>query len=84
MGEEENQETKKSVKAIHIDPKLCKGCELCGLCVYYCPRNVFEKSKKQNEQGYYPPIPINTKGCRGCKVCELYCPELAIFVEEES
>ncbi|WXG40311.1 MAG: 4Fe-4S dicluster domain-containing protein [Candidatus Freyarchaeum deiterrae] len=81
MEEKENQEPKKRVKAIHIDPKLCKGCEL---CIKFCPQNVLEKSKTPNEQGYYTPIPVNIKRCKACRQCELYCPEMSIFVEEES
>ncbi len=81
MEKEKTQEPEKRVKAIHIDQKLCKGCEL---CIHFCPHNVLEKSKKPNEQGYYTPIPVNIKNCKACKSCEMLCPELAIFVEEES
>jgi NAD-dependent dihydropyrimidine dehydrogenase PreA subunit len=81
MEKNENQEQKKRVKAINIDPRLCKGCEL---CIHFCPQGVLEKSKEPNEQGYYPPVPANIKNCKACKLCELYCPDFAIFVEEEN
>ena len=78
--EKSDKKPRKRARAIHIDPKLCKGC---GLCIHFCPHGVLEKSRKQNEQGYYLPQPTHLEKCRACRFCELYCPELAIFVEAE-
>lgn len=62
---------------VTIDEDFCKGC---GICVDFCPEEVFEESSKINPRGYYQPKIKADKECKGCKFCELLCPELAIVI----
>ena len=64
--------------SIYIDYRICKGCQL---CIYFCPKSVFEINEKVNNKGFVVPEIVNEKNCIKCKLCELTCPELAIFVE---
>lgn len=64
--------------SIHIDGKICKGCQL---CIYYCPKNVFETGEEVNDKGFVIPKAVHQKNCIRCKLCEYNCPDLAIFVE---
>ncbi len=65
---------------IHIDRTVCKGCEL---CLYVCPKDVFEMSDERNEKGYNYSIAKRPEDCILCKNCEMNCPDLAIYVEED-
>ena len=66
---------------IVIDEEWCKGCYL---CVHFCPKKIFGKSKRRNGRGIYPaPVDRLSENCSSCKSCELICPELAITVEKE-
>jgi len=66
---------------IFIDGEVCKGC---GLCIYYCPRDVLALSDQINVRGYSVAEVVNYENCTHCKLCEISCPDLAIFVEKES
>ncbi|MEO2117892.1 MAG: ferredoxin family protein [Methanocaldococcus sp.] len=63
---------------IEINENFCKGCDI---CIVVCPRGVFEKSKKLNKKGVYPPIPVNAEKCTRCNLCILQCPDQAISIE---
>ncbi|AEF96925.1 4Fe-4S dicluster domain-containing protein [Methanotorris igneus] len=63
---------------ISINENFCKGCDI---CIEVCPKKVFEKSKKLNKKGIYPPIPVNEDKCVKCMLCVLQCPDQAISVE---
>lgn len=65
---------------IYIDAGVCKGC---GLCVYYCPRDVLRLSGKRNQHGYTIAEVYDASDCTGCKLCEISCPDLAIYVVDE-
>ncbi len=69
-----------SVKQIHIDQKICKGC---GLCIFYCPREVLKLSSESNAKGYNVVEVYQPENCVGCKLCEYSCPDFAITVENE-
>lgn len=62
---------------IFINKKLCKGC---GICIAFCPNKVFEKGKKMNVRGVYPPEPIHAEKCPNCGLCMLLCPDFAIAI----
>ncbi|HHX24528.1 MAG: 4Fe-4S dicluster domain-containing protein [Tepidanaerobacteraceae bacterium] len=53
-----------------------KACKRCGLCIAFCPRNVYK-----SEGG--KPIIVNLDACTNCKLCELRCPDYAIIVGGE-
>ena len=65
---------------ILIDEEWCKGCYL---CLHYCKKEIFGKSKKRNARGYSLPQILAPEKCTSCKSCELICPELAISVQKE-
>lgn len=64
--------------SVFIDGKICKGCQL---CIYYCPKDVFEVGEEVNDKGFVIPKVAHQENCIRCKICEVSCPDLAIFVE---
>lgn len=65
---------------IYIDKELCKGC---GLCIYFCPKEVFEMSDQRNKKGYVFSEAKHPERCILCRQCEINCPDLAIHVEND-
>ena len=51
-------------------------CKACGICIAFCPQQVFSK----NEQG--KPQVVRADACIGCGFCEIHCPDFAITVTE--
>ena len=64
--------------SVYIDGKICKGCRM---CIYFCPKNVFETGEEVNEKGFVISKVANPEKCIKCKLCEISCPDLAILVE---
>jgi 2-oxoglutarate ferredoxin oxidoreductase subunit delta len=64
---------------IHIDADVCKGC---GLCIYYCPKQVLRLSEHINVRGFKVAEVSHLDDCIACHLCEYGCPDLAIFVEK--
>jgi 2-oxoglutarate ferredoxin oxidoreductase subunit delta len=64
---------------IVIDEEWCKGCYL---CLHYCPKRIFVKSKRRNSRGYTLPQLTALEDCTTCKTCEFICPEFAITAEK--
>jgi len=65
---------KKKVQRIDINLKWCKRC---GICVEFCPKDVYEKASSGE------PQVVRIEDCTECRLCELYCPEYAVTVMEE-
>lgn len=65
---------------VFLIPNRCKGC---NLCIQFCPKDVLQESKMQNEKGYhFPEIAEGKEGaCVHCQFCMLVCPEFAIYTE---
>jgi len=61
----------------YFEKELCKGC---GLCVYYCPKDVLRMTPRRNKKGYNVVETANPQECIGCKMCEINCPDFAIYV----
>ena len=66
---------------IYLEERLCKGC---GLCIYYCPKDVLRMSDRRNEKGYNVAEVCNFEECNACKMCEINCPDFVIYVEKET
>ena len=64
---------------VTIDTLRCKGC---GICIAFCPKDVFSFSKKRNSFGTPTPEAARESQCIGCRLCEKVCPDSAIEVEE--
>lgn len=64
-------EVKKGV-SIQINRHWCKAC---GICIAFCPRQVYD----QNPDG--SPEAARPEDCIVCRQCEIRCPDLAIDVQ---
>jgi len=62
----------------------CKGTENCGICMYVCPKKLFNASETVNDEGYLLPEVKDESECTGCLNCMIYCPDFAIVVEKDS
>jgi len=75
---------------LRIDPKYCKGCEL---CIAKCPVGVYDPGRQPSAKGYVIPRIARPEKCldadRGpgekkhCEMCILICPDQAIGWEGE-
>ena len=59
---------KKTVSEIRIDPRRCKGCEI---CVAFCPAEVLALRDEK-------AVVINLSACTACELCVLRCPDFAV------
>jgi 2-oxoglutarate ferredoxin oxidoreductase subunit delta len=53
-------------------------CKACGICIAFCPAQVFTRG----EEGY--PQVSHPEACTGCGWCEIRCPDFAITVQEKT
>ncbi|MCK4640901.1 MAG: 4Fe-4S binding protein [Candidatus Marinimicrobia bacterium] len=60
----------KKISKITINEKWCKSCEI---CVYFCPKKVYDMGR------FYPEV-ARPEDCIACKLCEKLCPDFAITV----
>ena len=69
---------------VQVNEDYCKGTEGCGICIWICPKDVFDTSERLTVQGIRPPLVARIKDCVGCENCMLYCPDLAIVVLKDT
>ncbi len=62
---------KKSEITINYD-----WCKSCGICIAFCPKQVYEPDNSGR------PIIAHPEECIVCRMCEKRCPDLAINVKE--
>jgi 2-oxoglutarate ferredoxin oxidoreductase subunit delta len=51
-------------------------CKACGICVAFCPADVFKKDMQGR------PVVKDPDACTGCRFCELHCPDFAISIHD--
>ena len=56
---------------VQVFDNWCKGC---GICIAFCPQQVFEVN------GDGRPRIAHPEKCTGCHWCDTHCPDLAIVV----
>ena len=56
---------------VRVFTNWCKGC---GLCMAFCPRQVFEPDAEGRPEVTHP------ERCTACDWCRFHCPDLAITV----
>jgi len=71
------------MSGITIFKNTCKGVEDCGICIFVCPKDVFESSDEMNELGYMPPRVAHEDACNVCMNCMISCPDMAIVVDKK-
>ena len=52
-------------------------CKRCGLCVAFCPKQVYDRGPRGE------PIAARPEDCIRCHLCELRCPDFAVTVTDE-
>mgnify|MGYP005841081529 CR=1 FL=1 len=57
---------------VRVFGNWCKGC---GLCIAFCPRNVFVAGADGHPLAVYP------ERCTACMWCVEHCPDFAITVQ---
>ena len=71
------------MSGITIFKNTCKGVEDCGICIFVCPKDVYEPSEEMNELGYVPPRAAREDQCNVCMNCMISCPDMAIVVDKQ-
>lgn len=73
---QEKKKLEKNGKKLFVQKVFADWCKDCGICIAFCPADVFEK----NTSG--APVIINPDACTGCRFCEYHCPDFAISIHE--
>jgi NAD-dependent dihydropyrimidine dehydrogenase PreA subunit len=66
---------------VHLDPRLCKGIEGCGICVELCRPKVLGPATALSSRGVHQATVLVPEACTGCDLCMLYGPDLAVAGE---
>jgi 2-oxoglutarate ferredoxin oxidoreductase subunit delta len=65
---------------IEPDPPVSvkrEWCKACGICIEFCPKNVFES----DDEGR--PVVSHPEACSLCHICQHLCPDFALRVRRE-
>lgn len=65
--------TDREKPVVVINREWCKGC---GICVFFCPKQVLELDEEGKARWARPD------DCISCGLCELRCPDLAVELVE--
>ncbi len=65
-------ERKRKQGRVRVFGKWCKGC---GLCIAFCPQQVFAENTNHH------PVVAHPERCVACQWCAIHCPDFAIVVE---
>ena len=65
---------RKKCARVTVFANWCKGC---GLCVAFCPQQVFEEDEETH------PVVVHPERCTVCNWCTMHCPDFAIVVSVE-
>ncbi|RKY83329.1 hypothetical protein DRQ09_10205 [candidate division KSB1 bacterium] len=60
----------KEIPKIEINREWCKNC---GICVEFCPKNVYDFINNE-------PIVSRPENCTECDLCVVLCPDFAIII----
>lgn len=74
---ETRQKLEEKGKKLFVQQIFKDWCKACGICIAFCPANVFEKS----ESGM--PAVKDPDACTGCRFCEFHCPDFAISIHKK-
>jgi len=70
------QGLEKAGEKLYVQKIFQDWCKSCGICIAFCPADVFAKS----ETGM--PVIKDPDACTGCRFCEFHCPDFAISIHE--
>lgn len=70
------QELEKKGKKLFVQKIFEDWCKACGICIAFCPADVFEKDDNGR------PVIKDADACTGCRFCEFHCPDFAISILE--
>jgi 2-oxoglutarate ferredoxin oxidoreductase subunit delta len=73
---QKKKKLEKNGKKHFVQKIFADWCKACGICIAFCPEQVFEK----NDIGR--PVILNPDACTGCRFCEYHCPDFAISIQE--
>ncbi len=73
---EERARLEKKGKKLFTQTIFHDWCKACGICIRFCPKQVFEKN------GEGKPVVVRPDLCIGCRFCETHCPDFAIAISE--
>ena len=73
---ETKENLEKEGKNLFVQKIFADWCKACGICIAFCPADVFEKSASDM------PLIKDPDACTGCRFCEFHCPDFAISIHE--
>ena len=73
---ETKQKLEKKGKKLFVQKIFADWCKNCGICIAFCPADVFAESDRST------PLIKDPDACTGCRFCEFHCPDFAISIQE--
>jgi 2-oxoglutarate ferredoxin oxidoreductase subunit delta len=70
------QRLERKGKKLFVQKIFADWCKACGLCIAFCPADVFAESNSGM------PYIKNGAACTGCRFCEYHCPDFALSIYE--